>query len=76
MGDTVGAAISNALHTADEMVTRWCAVIETIDGDGQRAAWLLCNDDAKPWDNLGLLAFATQAEQAKAVWDIHEDDEP
>lgn len=70
--DAVGDALSQVLSGETEMVTRWVAVIETVDADGKRAAYALAPEGAKPWDSLGLLTFGVQLEQA-ATFD--EDDE-
>ncbi len=65
--DAVEHALATALAEADEMVTRWIALIETVDADGKRGLFLLSNDDAKAWDNIGMLGYALQCEQSRAV---------
>jgi hypothetical protein len=65
--DSVGNALSAALVGESEMVTRWTAIVEVMDADGERACYLMAPEGAKAWDTLGLLTFATQVEQARAV---------
>lgn len=65
--DGVGNALSQALAGESEMVTRWVAIIEVMDADGERAAYALAPEGAKTWDTLGLLTFGIQMEQAAAL---------
>lgn len=66
--DTLGTAFG------DEMLVRWVLLAEVIDTDGERAVWNMTSEDARAWDTLGLLTYATQIEQAGIVAD-HRDDE-
>lgn len=70
--ERISNALSDILGSEGEMVTRWVALVETIDSDGERALWCQTAENAKPWDTLGMLMFAVQQEQAGAV----ETDEP
>lgn len=72
--DRIGLALSSALAEDDEMVTRWVAVIETIDTDGDRALWTMAPDGTQSWDALGMLTFAVQREQAHATLRTGEDE--
>jgi hypothetical protein len=63
----VESAIANALAESDEMVTRWVALIESVDTDGKRGLFLLSNEDAKAWENIGMLGYALQCEQSRSV---------
>lgn len=69
MRQSMGGAISTALATQDEMVTKWVAIVESIDNDGLRALWLLTDEGAKPWDTLGMLTFGIQQEQVASIVD-------
>lgn len=69
ISDAVGARISDVLGSAEEMVTKWLAVVEIVDTEGRRWIRTLTSNEAKAWDNLGLLTFALQYEQAAAVHD-------
>lgn len=64
----VGAAIDRAVGA--DMVVRWVAVIEVIDGSsGDRGVWLLTPVGATPWDTLGLLGYALERERAGILKD-------
>lgn len=65
----VGDRLSDVLAGHDEMITKWLAVVEVVDADGRRWLRTLTNDGATAWDNLGMLTFALQYEQAAAVRD-------
>lgn len=60
-------AISTVLARHGEMVTRMVAIVETIDGAGDRCAWSIVPPDAKAWDTTGLLQWALHREAAGAV---------
>jgi hypothetical protein len=61
----IGSALGEALHAEGDMVIKWVAVVEAMDADGERGVWCLADDEATAWDTLGLLAYATQREQAE-----------
>jgi hypothetical protein len=65
----VGDRLIDVLAGEHEMVTKWLTIAEVVDDDGSRWIRVLTNDGAKAWDNLGLLTFAVQSEQAAAVRD-------
>lgn len=67
--DSVGNALAQAVAGEAEMVTRWVALVEVMGADGDRAAYVMAPEGAKPWDTLGLLTFAVQVEQAAAIED-------
>ncbi len=69
MRDTIGDALAQAVAGEAEMVTRWVALIEVMDAEGDRAAYVMAPQGAKPWDTLGLLTFAIQTEQAASLDD-------
>jgi hypothetical protein len=60
-------AIADVLHAQGQMLIKWITLIEDVDADGQRGLWLVSNDGATAWDNLGMLTYATQQEQARAT---------
>jgi hypothetical protein len=67
MRDAVIHALSEVAGRHGGMVTKWLACAEVIGEDGERALWLTTNEDAKAWDNLGMLSFMLQREQARLV---------
>ena len=40
-------------------ITRWIAVAEVVDTDGDRMLCIETSEDLPNWDALGMLAFAT-----------------
>lgn len=69
--EAVRTALANAVSTAlpGEMVTRWVAIVETIDDEGVRALWLQAAEHQKSWDTLGLLRYADHLEAASIIRD-------
>ena len=77
-------AMSTAMHDAIArvvgaqescLVTLWAALIETIDQDGERGLWTLASPEMQAWDTLGILTYALQMEQARAVNHHHGDED-
>lgn len=73
MRGAVENALAQAFSDNGDMVTRWALVAEVIDTDGERGLWTLAPEDATGWDTLGMLTYATQMEQAKAVADYEDE---
>ncbi len=72
--EAVTDAITQAFRDQGAMLTRWTLLAEVIDHeDGGRSLWVLAPPESTTWDTLGLLAFATQLEQAAAVQERLED---
>ncbi len=46
------------------MLSRFVLVAEVIEANGDRATWTMVDEDAKPWDTLGLLEHARCVEAA------------
>lgn len=65
----LSAAISDVLGTQSEMVTKWVVMIESMDEEGNRGVWTVTNEDAMPWDTLGIMMFGIQREQSRLVVD-------
>lgn len=64
--DRVHGALCDAL-AGKAMVTKWVALVEVIEADGDRAVWSLAADGMKPWEALGLLKFGEQIEAAETL---------
>lgn len=56
--DALRVAVEGVLHRFGELPTRWVLLAEAMGGDGERSFWLTTGDATKPWDVLGLAAFA------------------
>lgn len=55
----IGKAIADVLARHEGgFVTRWLAVVEVIDGDGDRGLWTTTSEDLTAWDTCGLLTHA------------------
>lgn len=68
--DDVNEALSTALAKHETSITtRWVTLVETIDDDGGRGLWTLADNDAKPWDVLGLLEYALTKQHAQVMAD-------
>lgn len=52
------------------MVTRWLALIETVEADGVRGIWALTADGMTAWDSKGMLTHALDIERAATLRDI------
>ena len=57
IADAIGEAIEGAVSDHAGMVTKWVAVVEYFETDGDRALWTLAGDQTKPWDAIGLLSY-------------------
>lgn len=67
--DRVHAAVLDALADRPEMVTKWQAIVEIVDADGHRGLYVIHSPEATSWDSIGLLTFALQGYQARAITD-------
>lgn len=68
----IGHAISDVLSRHENgFVTKWIALVETVDGDGQRGLWTATSDDLKAWDTCGLLTHALHLQQAQVITGEH-----
>jgi hypothetical protein len=74
--ETAGAAIEAALGEAisgvlaqheTSMVLKWIALVETMDGDGDRGLWTFTGDGVKAWDTVGMLQHALHIQQSQTL---------
>lgn len=70
--------VADLIHGLDPgaMVTKFVVVAEVIDTDGDQCVWVSTHEDARPWDVLGLLGYATALENAAIQRDRDEDETP
>ena len=57
------------------VVTKWVALIESVDPDGERGLWTLTSDGIKTWETCGMLQFGLHLEAAREVADRLNGDE-
>lgn len=70
----IGEAIYNAVGQHEKaMVTKWVALVESIDTDGARGVWTMTSDDVKSWDTLGLLQYGLALQNAQIAGGYGED---
>jgi hypothetical protein len=64
----LGDAIASVLSRHEQSITtRWVALVETMNGDGQRGLWTFASDDVTEWDTIGLLTHGLHLQQAATV---------
>lgn len=71
--DRIADAIGQVMGDGGEMVTRWVALVEVIDAEGERGLWTLAADGQKAWDTLGMLDYARAVEHAAVTADALRD---
>lgn len=47
------------------MVTRWIALVETIDDSGATGLWTMTSEGIKAWDTVGMLGHALDIQRAQ-----------
>lgn len=62
LNEAVGAVFARHEHS---MVTKWVALVETIDADGERGVWPMTSEGVKAWDTNGLLLHGLFMQQAQ-----------
>jgi len=69
MEDDLNDAISGVIarHEENGLVTKWIALIETLDGDGSRGMWTATSDGVTAWDTVGMLEHARQIQDAQTI---------
>ncbi len=55
-------AVTGVLQTYGEFTTKWVVLAETVGEDSRPSLWMATADEARPWDTLGMLKFATHLE--------------
>ncbi len=64
----IGKAISDVLARHEGgFVTKWVALVETVDGDGKRGLWTATSDDVMAWDTVGLLTHGLHLQQRQTT---------
>lgn len=72
--DDLGVLIEQAVGRSIEavvsehergFVTKWVALVESVDADGVRGLWTMTSEDVKAWDTVGLLQYGLHLQQAQ-----------
>ncbi len=62
----LNAAIAEVIGRHENgMVTKWVALVETMNPDGERGMWPMTSDGVMAWDVLGMLEHAMILERAQ-----------
>lgn len=81
-GEDLGAVIERELNDAiaevlarheKSMVTKWVAMVETMDSNGVRGLWPMTSPDVKAWDITGMLLHGLHLEQAQIYNGVDEE---
>jgi hypothetical protein len=59
MNDAISSAVGS-----DDFVVKYVALVEVIDGDGDKAIWSVASEDITSWDVLGLLHYGITRENS------------
>jgi hypothetical protein len=66
----VGEAIQGAVAQHETgFVTKWVAIVESVDPAGARGLWTMTSDDVTAWDTVGLLQHGLHLQQAQTLTD-------
>lgn len=64
----IGAAIADVLARHENgFTTKWLALVETIDADGESGLWTLTSDDLKAWDTVGMLTHGLHLQMRQTM---------
>lgn len=75
MTDDFAERLENSIGSAlgDMLVTKWVALVETIEEDGPRALYIAGSDGLQAWDTQGMLKYALAREDAAVAADLLRD---
>jgi hypothetical protein len=54
-------------HEERGLVTKWIALIETLDAEGARGMWTATSDGLTAWDTDGMLHHALNLQKAETL---------
>lgn len=64
----IDKAINEAVGTHERgFVTKWVALIETVDPEGERGLWTFTSEDVKAWDTVGLLQHGLHIQHGQTL---------
>lgn len=67
MEEDLNNAIADVIskHENQGLVTKWVALIETINEHSERGMWTATSDDVTAWDIHGMLAHGLEIQKAQ-----------
>lgn len=74
LGSSMETAIYAAAQAAGTMVTKYILVAQTVTPEGEPDLWVCTPDEITPWDELGLLTYATALTKASINLDEEEEE--
>ncbi len=64
----IGDAIDRAVGEHEKgLVTKWVALVESVNPDGERGLWTMTSADVKAWDTVGLLQHALHIQLSQTL---------
>jgi hypothetical protein len=72
LGVILEQAIGNAIDAAvgqheGGLVTKWIALVESVNGEGVRGLWTMTSDGLMAWDTAGLLQHALHLQLKQTI---------
>jgi hypothetical protein len=64
IGDAIDAAVGQ--HEGG-LVTKWIALVESVNSEGTRGLWTMTSDGVMAWDTVGMLQHALHLQFAQTV---------
>lgn len=66
--DALGEAITGVVQSQERgFVTKWIALVESVDETGTRGLWMCGHEDMLAWESLGMLKYALTLDSARAA---------
>lgn len=65
LGNAIAEVI--AAHEERGLVTKWIALIETLDGEGAPGLWTATSDGLSAWDTEGMLGHALTLQRCQTA---------
>ena len=64
----IGDAIDSAVSTHEGgLVTKWVALVESVNPDGDRGLWTMTSTGVMAWDTVGLLQHGLHMQAAQTL---------
>lgn len=67
----LNAAIADVIARHERgVVTKWVALVETMNPDGARGMWPMTSEDVMAWDVIGMLLHGLNLQQAQMFAEV------